>query len=64
LEENDVGISSIIDTWMLVRDVEQAGERTRALYLLKSRGMAHSNKVRNFLLTDHGVELIEWTSHT
>ena len=60
LEVVDVGISSIIDTWLLVRDLEMNGERNRALYLLKSRGMAHSNQVREFLLTDHGVELAEW----
>jgi circadian clock protein KaiC len=57
LEESDVGISSIIDTWILVRDVEIQTSRIRALYLLKSRGMSHSNQVRKFLLTDHGIEL-------
>ena len=62
LEENDVGVSSIIDTWLLVRDVEFQGERTRGLYLLKSRGMAHSNRVREFLLTDHGVKLVDWSA--
>jgi circadian clock protein KaiC len=60
LEEVDVGISSIIDTWLLVRDVEMDGERNRGLCLLKSRGMAHSNQIRTFLLTDHGVELADW----
>jgi len=62
LEENDVGVSSIIDTWLLVRDVELHGERTRGLYLLKSRGMAHSNRVREFLLTVRGVQLIDWST--
>ncbi len=57
LEATDVGVSSIIDTWLLLRDVELGGERNRALYVLKSRGMAHSNQVREFLLTDHGIEL-------
>jgi circadian clock protein KaiC len=61
LEESDVGISSIIDTWLLVRDVEVNGERIRGLYLLKSRGMSHSNRIREFKLTDHGIELAEWT---
>jgi circadian clock protein KaiC len=57
LENTDVGISSIIDTWLLLRDIEIGGERNRGLYILKSRGMAHSNQIREFLLTDHGVEL-------
>ena len=57
VEESQVGISSLIDTWLLVRDIEVGGERNRGLYILKSRGMAHSNQVREFLLTDHGVEL-------
>jgi circadian clock protein KaiC len=41
----------------LLRDIENSGERNRGLYILKSRGMAHSNQIREFLLTDHGVEL-------
>jgi len=57
LEGSQAGISSLIDTWLLLRDIEQGGERNRALYILKSRGMAHSNQVREFLLTSHGVEL-------
>jgi circadian clock protein KaiC len=57
LEQSEVGISSLIDTWILTRDIELGGERNRALYILKSRGMAHSNQIREFLLTDHGVEL-------
>jgi circadian clock protein KaiC len=57
LEQTDVAISSLIDTWLLVRDIELGGERNRGLYILKSRGMAHSNQIREFLLTDHGVEL-------
>jgi circadian clock protein KaiC len=57
LEQSEVAISSVIDTWMLVRDIELSGERNRGLYILKSRGMAHSNQIREFLLTDHGVEL-------
>jgi circadian clock protein KaiC len=61
LEESDVGISSIIDTWLLVRDLEANGERIRGLYVLKSRGMSHSNQIREFLLTDQGIELKPWT---
>ncbi len=59
LEQSEIGVSSLIDTWLLVREVEMNGERTRGLYILKSRGMAHSNQIREFLLTDHGVELID-----
>jgi len=58
LEQTEVGISSLIDTWLLLRDVEINGERNRCLYVLKSRGMAHSNQVREFLLTSHGIELV------
>ena len=57
LEETEIGVSSLVDTWLLLRDVELNGERNRALYVLKSRGMAHSNQVREFLLTEHGIEL-------
>jgi circadian clock protein KaiC len=56
-EATQVGISSVIDTWILVRDIELGGERNRGLYVLKSRGMPHSNQIREFLLTSQGVEL-------
>lgn len=59
LESTDVDISSIVDTWLLLRDIELGGERNRAMYVLKSRGMAHSNQIREFLLTDHGIELLD-----
>ena len=59
LEQTDVGMSSLVDTWLLVRDVELGGERNRLLYVLKSRGMAHSNQVREFLITGRGVKLKE-----
>ena len=52
-------ISSLADTWLLLRDVELGGERNRVMYVLKSRGMSHSNQLREFLLTDHGVELLD-----
>ena len=58
LESTDVGISSLIDTWLLVRDIELYGERNRGLYVLKSRGMAHSNQIREFQLTARGIELL------
>ncbi len=57
LEQTVVAVSSLIDTWLLVRDIEISGERNRGLYILKSRGMAHSNQIREFLITDRGVEL-------
>jgi len=58
-EETDVGISSLIDTWIEVRDLEIAGERNRTLYLLKSRGMRHSNQVREMLISEKGVTLAD-----
>ncbi len=58
LEKTEVGISSLMDTWILLRDVELNGERNRCMYVLKSRGMAHSNQVREFLLTSHGIKLL------
>jgi len=57
LEKTDVDISSLVDTWLLLRDLELGGERNRVMYVLKSRGMAHSNQMREFLLTNRGVEL-------
>jgi circadian clock protein KaiC len=59
LEMTDVYISSLIDTWLLLRDIEIGGERNRGLYVLKSRGMDHSNQIREFKLTSHGIELLD-----
>ncbi len=58
-ERTEVGISSLMDTWLLVRNLESNGERNRGLYILKSRGMPHSNQVREFVLTSHGAVLRE-----
>ncbi|HEY5937479.1 MAG TPA: circadian clock protein KaiC [Kofleriaceae bacterium] len=58
LEETEIGISSLIDTWIQVRDLEAAGERTRGLFLIKSRGMGHSNQIREFLITANGIDLV------
>src|SRR5262249_37766282 len=58
LEQTDVGISSLIDTWVFLRDVELNGERNRCVYVLKSRGMAHSNQVREFVLNSDGIHLL------
>jgi circadian clock protein KaiC len=57
-EGTDEGMSSIVDTWLLLSDLEAGGERNRAMYVLKSRGMPHSNQVREFLITSHGVRLV------
>jgi len=57
-EQTEVGISSLIDTWLLLREMELSGERNRGLYVVKSRGMAHSNQVREFILTNNGIKLV------
>ncbi|MGE5447724.1 MAG: circadian clock protein KaiC [Bacteroidales bacterium] len=59
MEHTEIDISSLIDTWLLVRDIELSGERNRGLYVLKSRGMAHSNQIREYVLTNHGIELLD-----
>jgi len=58
-EQSEVGVSSLMDTWLLVRNLESGGERNRALYILKSRGMPHSNQVREFQITARGLHLVE-----
>lgn len=58
-QQSEVGISSLMDTWLLVRNLEANGERNRGLYILKSRGTAHSNQVREFVLSERGIELID-----
>src|SRR5262249_48246082 len=57
-EETELEISSLIDTWIQVRDLELAGERTRGLFLIKSRGMGHSNQVREFVISSRGIDLV------
>jgi circadian clock protein KaiC len=59
IEDSEVGVSSLMDAWLLVKNIESNGERNRGLYILKARGIAHSNQVREFVLTDHGIELID-----
>lgn len=59
LEEAAVGISSLIDTWIELRDVETSAERNRTIYVRKSRGMAHSNQVREFLITSRGILIMD-----
>ncbi len=57
-EKPEMYISSLIDTWILVRNFEYNGERNRGLTILKSRGMPHSNQIREFVMTDNGIELL------
>jgi len=56
-ESTEVGVSSIIDTWIVLRDIELGGERNRGLYIIKSRGMKLSNQIREFLITSKGIRL-------
>jgi circadian clock protein KaiC len=58
-EGTDTAISSLIDSWLLLRDMEVSGERNRVLYVLKARGTPHSNQVREFLITPRGIELVD-----
>ncbi len=59
MAQGDFGLSSLMDTWISLVDIESNGERNRGLYVLKSRGMSHSNQIREYLLTREGVKLIE-----
>jgi circadian clock protein KaiC len=58
LERTEYGVSSFVDTWVLLRDYEENGERNRLIYILKSRGTAHSNRVREFTFSASGIDLI------
>jgi circadian clock protein KaiC len=59
MEMTEEGVSSLVDTWLSVRDLEGIGERNRGLSILKARGMSHSNQVREFVVTDHGIQLLD-----
>lgn len=59
IEDSEVEVSSLMDAWLLVKTIESNGERNRGLYILKARGIAHSNQIREFLLTKQGIELID-----
>ncbi|MDP2047114.1 MAG: ATPase domain-containing protein, partial [Deltaproteobacteria bacterium] len=59
LEETTTGVSSLMDTWLLLLSVESSGERNRVFQLLKSRGMAHSNQMREFIITDKGIDMVD-----
>lgn len=58
-ETTEIGVSSQMDVWLLLRNLESNGERNRGIYVLKARGMAHSNQIREFIMTSHGVELVD-----
>lgn len=58
-EQTDENVSSLVDAWLQVRDIESNGERNRGLYVMKSRGMKHSNQVREFVISDEGLELVD-----
>ena len=59
LETTNSGVSSLMDTWLVLLSVESNGERNRVFHLLKSRGMAHSNQMREFLISDNGIDLVD-----
>jgi len=58
-EDSQVGVSSLMDAWLLLRNVEFNGERNRMIFVMKARGMAHSNQVREFVLSDAGIDLVD-----
>lgn len=58
-EQTDEGVSSLVDCWIMIKDIENNGERNRGLYIMKSRGMKHSNQIREFVITDDGLHLID-----
>jgi circadian clock protein KaiC len=60
---SEVGISSLMDSWVLLSNLAYNGERTRTLQVLKSRGMSHSNQIREFVMTKRGVDLVDVYMH-
>ena len=58
-EQTDEGVSSLVDAWIQIRDIELNGERNRGLYVMKSRGMEHSSQVREFVITKKGLDLLD-----
>jgi circadian clock protein KaiC len=59
LQQSEMAMSSLMDSWLLLQDFEGNGERNRVLYVLKARGMAHSNQIREFLISDRGIDLVD-----
>jgi circadian clock protein KaiC len=58
-EQTDEGVSSLVDAWILIKDIEMNGERNKGLYVMKSRGMRHSNQVREFVISEDGIDLLD-----
>ena len=56
--ETESGLSSLMDAWILLLNRESNGEFNRELYLLKARGLSHSNQVREFVMDGHGIRLL------
>jgi circadian clock protein KaiC len=59
LQQSELATSSLMDSWLLLKDFEGNGERNRLLYVIKARGMAHSNQVREFVISNHGIDLVD-----
>jgi circadian clock protein KaiC len=59
LQQSEAAMSSLMDSWLLLQDFEGNGERNRVLYVLKARGMAHSNQIREFLISNRGIDLVD-----
>jgi circadian clock protein KaiC len=59
LQQSEIAMSSLMDAWLLLQDLEGNGERNRVLYVLKARGMAHSNQVREFVISNKGIDLVD-----
>lgn len=58
-EQTDEGVSSLVDAWLLIKDIESNGERNKGLYVMKSRGMQHSNQIREFVISTNGLDLLD-----
>lgn len=58
-EQTDEGVSSLVDAWILIKDIEMNGERNKGLYVMKSRGMKHSNQIREFVISENGLDLMD-----
>jgi len=59
LQQSEASMSSLMDSWLLLQDFEGNGERNRVFYVLKARGMAHSNQIREFLISNHGIDIVD-----
>jgi len=58
-EQTDDGVSSLVDSWLLLKDVELNGERNKGLYIIKSRGMDHSRQIREFIISNKGINIVD-----